>query len=112
MDKPIHINYKNGFETIFDGEITGFTTRFIFIPLGDEFPVASTTNLREFEFEDGTIWEGYIHNIWNDVKWQYGKHNELIGICQKVSIQYTIRHEGKESKLKRFKFYGKIALDK
>ncbi len=107
--KSIMIKYKNGFETICDGEITGYRTMFLFIPLGNEIPKADSKIEREFEFSDGTIWSGYIDSVWNDVKWHYGKNGELLGIKQKVSIRYTVKHESKSEKLKRFKIYEHVS---
>jgi hypothetical protein len=109
--KPINIEYKNGHEMIFDGEITGFRTMFLFIPLGGELPAEDGVK-REFEFPDGTIWEGYIDSRWSEIKWRYGKKGELLGIAQKVSIRYTIKHEGKEAKRRRFNIYEKCKVNK
>jgi hypothetical protein len=101
----VMINYSNGHEMIMDGKITGYRTIYLFIPLGKEFPDTSSKNTAEFEFSDGTIWEGRIDLKGNEVHWHYGKNGELLGIKQKVTIDYTVKHESKEAKKNRFKIY-------
>ncbi len=102
---PVMIKYNNGHEMIIDGKITGYRTIYIFIPLGKELPETDHKNTVEFEFSDGTIWEGYISLKSNEVHWHYGKNGELLGIKQRVTLDYTVKHESKEAKKERFKIY-------
>ncbi len=100
---PVMIKYSNGHEMIIDGVITGYRTIWLLVRLGSEFP--ETGKRDEYEFPDGTIWEGHIDFKSGDIQWHHGKNGELLGIKQKVTIDYTVKHESKDQKKKRFKIY-------